>query len=205
MNQRRSFSREEPEIRRRALIEALLRCLAKHGHARSSVRTIAAEADVSPGLIRHHFGEKNQLVVAAYRYLSDQLFNHISAALDACPPDPRARLRAFVKARFTAPVVSRDYVTAWLVLWGVAMTDPDIRTVHREVDEQYRELTGHLLRDIIGEARDTREIGPLTREFTALLNGLWLEWSLSADGLDPDVLSDMSLNFIDRTAVRELT
>lgn len=204
MGQRRSFSREEPETRRRALIEALLRCLARHGHGGSSVRIVAAEADVSPGLIRHHFGEKNQLLAEAYRHLADQLLSHLKVSVAAAPPDARARLRAFAKAGFTAPAASHDHVTARFVLWSIAMTDPTIRAVSHRIDSEYRSLAHRLLANFAGNT-DGGDVGALTGEFVALLNGLWLEWSLGRDDVDADVFADRSLAFVERRIAHELS
>src|SRR5699024_11265671 len=44
--------------RRRMITEATLRCLARHGVERTSVREICAEADVSVGLINYYYDGK---------------------------------------------------------------------------------------------------------------------------------------------------
>jgi TetR/AcrR family transcriptional regulator, regulator of cefoperazone and chloramphenicol sensitivity len=58
--------------------DAALRQFAEHGFAKTTIRGIAAEAGVSPGLVRHHFGSKEALrdavdayVVAEIRRLND--------------------------------------------------------------------------------------------------------------------------------------
>jgi AcrR family transcriptional regulator len=45
-------------------------CFAAAGVAATSVRTIAAEADVSPALVIHHFGSKDQLRVACDEHVA---------------------------------------------------------------------------------------------------------------------------------------
>jgi AcrR family transcriptional regulator len=57
--------REPAADRRRHLGEAVLRCTLKNGNAGISVRQIAAEAGVSLGLIRYHFGEFDDLIAYA--------------------------------------------------------------------------------------------------------------------------------------------
>ena len=68
MNKRKSksFRREPAADRRRHLGEAVLRCILKSGTAGLSVRRIAAEAGVSLGLIRYHFGEFDELIAYAF-------------------------------------------------------------------------------------------------------------------------------------------
>ena len=48
-----AFTRAEPDARRLSLIEATARVLAREGAGGASVRTIATEAGVSPGLVGH--------------------------------------------------------------------------------------------------------------------------------------------------------
>jgi TetR/AcrR family transcriptional regulator, transcriptional repressor of bet genes len=50
-----AFHRADPDVRRQSLIAACARILAKRGGHGASVRTICAEAGVSPGLLRHYF------------------------------------------------------------------------------------------------------------------------------------------------------
>ena len=63
---RRKFTREEPQARRADLIGAVLDLMAEAGPAETTVRAIAEAAGLSPGMIRHHFTSKEDLVNAAY-------------------------------------------------------------------------------------------------------------------------------------------
>ncbi|MGF7162640.1 AcrR family transcriptional regulator [Rhodoligotrophos appendicifer] len=193
---RRTYSREDPQVRRQELIEATFRCLGKHGHARTSVRVIAAEAGVSPGLIRHHFGEKKQLISATYRYASDLLFNHIKNAVDAVDGDDWAKLTTFIEAGFTPPILSKDYITVRFVLWGVAMTDAVIRQVHSEVNQRYRRLMSRLLTDVVGPRMTDQEVKNVTAALAALQNGLWLDWCLNPRQATPADLRETALQLV---------
>ncbi len=64
------FERHEADVRRKALVEATIESLKRHGHEGLSVRRISAEAGVSIGLINHHFPNKNALVAEAYRHFN---------------------------------------------------------------------------------------------------------------------------------------
>lgn len=193
---RRAYSREDPQVRRQELIEATFRCLGKHGHARTTVRVIAAEAGVSPGLIRHHFGEKKQLISATYRYASDLLFNHIKSTVDAVEGDDWAKLSTFIEAGFTPPVLSKEYITVRFVLWGVAMTDPVIRQVHSEVNQRYRRLMSRLLSDVVGGRMSDQDVKNITAALAALQNGLWLDWCLNPRQATPADLKETAMQLV---------
>ena len=56
------MTRSAPDARRQALIEAAVRALATHGAAGVSVRAIAKEAKVSPGLLTHYFAGIDEIM-----------------------------------------------------------------------------------------------------------------------------------------------
>lgn len=61
----------DPDLTARARIrDAAIACFAEAGVPGTSVRTIAAAAAVSPGLVIHHFGSKDALRVACDRHVA---------------------------------------------------------------------------------------------------------------------------------------
>ena len=61
----RAGRRPGPNITRAAILEAARRGFADRGHDATSIRAIAAEAGVDPGLVMHFFGSKDRLFQAA--------------------------------------------------------------------------------------------------------------------------------------------
>ena len=63
----RTRPRTHPEIqefRRKALIEATIASLARHGVAHTTVRMICAAAGISSGLLTHYYDSKDELMAA---------------------------------------------------------------------------------------------------------------------------------------------
>ena len=89
-------SATDPDRTTRARIrDAALRCFADAGVSDTSVRTIAAAADVSPGLVIHHFGSKDALRVACDEYAAALVRSRKQEAVRQGPGlDPVAALRA---------------------------------------------------------------------------------------------------------------
>lgn len=50
--------------RREQILNAFARVLADHGYAGATISAVAAEAEVAPGLIHHHFENKEELLAA---------------------------------------------------------------------------------------------------------------------------------------------
>jgi TetR/AcrR family transcriptional regulator, transcriptional repressor of bet genes len=180
------FQRQLPEQRRAALIAATIECLKRYGHDGLSIRTISAQAGVSVGLINHHFPNKDELVAAAYQHFNRELVDGVKAAVAGAPAEPAARLRAFLEATFSPPNLDADVLAVWVVFWGMYRHSRPIQRVQRETYTDYVRLIRSLLADLLGRAGESprgRGRGGVSLRlaaigFTALLDGLWLEWCL---------------------------
>lgn len=71
----------EPNGRER-ILQAALHRFATHGHARTPLRVIAQEAQVSATLIAHHFGNKQRLCEAVERWIAGRFEQAAAAAAD---------------------------------------------------------------------------------------------------------------------------
>lgn len=182
MASRAAFRRAEPDARRAELIDACARVLARDGASGASVRAIAAEAGVSPGLVGHYFEGVDALVAATYAQIGASVDAALDAALDAAGQDPRARLEAYVVASFGPKIARVELLATWVAFWGLTVARTDIAGQH---DAQYARFRARL-EELLGECgvpaarRRTRAIA-----LTALVDGLWLELCLSPGVFTP--------------------
>lgn len=181
--QQPSFTREAPDDRRQSLIEATARCLARRGAAGVSVRSICTEAGVSPGLLRHYFTGVSEAIAEAYRWTGSCVADALEQAVDEAPPQPRARLLAYLTASFRAPIASTDLLSSWLGFWAMTRTDPMIAAVHSEIYRDFRTGIERLIADYRPDLPDTRLAAVA---LTALIDGLWLELSLGDAPFTPE-------------------
>jgi TetR/AcrR family transcriptional regulator, transcriptional repressor of bet genes len=180
------FKREAAEDRRRHLGEAVLRCILKSGSAGISVRQIAAEAGVSLGLIRHHFGDVEELIAYAFDLTTDTLFHAIGTAIDRAKPNPRARLDAFIEASFSPLMLDRDVLGVWVVFWGLILHSRRMSSAQTREYSLYLTMVEALLKELIAaESLPVRDIKLVSVGFTALLDGLWLAWCLNPAAFEP--------------------
>jgi len=180
------FERKLPEARRKALIEATIESLKRFGHEGLSIRRISAQAQVSIGLINHHFPTKGALVAEAYRYFNNELVANLRQAVADAPHAPRARLSAFFLASFSPPNLDSDVLAVWVVFWGLYRHSKDIQRVHSETYHGYVDLLRGMLADLereVGELRFNLRLAAIG--LTALIDGLWLEWCLDPDNFEP--------------------
>lgn len=171
------FTRDQPDVRKRKLIEAAAQCLAELGHAGTSVRAVAARAKVSPGLVTHHFNGIDELIVATYTHVGEQVAGVLNAALDDAEGS-EGKLRAFIDASFRPPVLDRDLLAVWLSFWSLVRRDPGVRKVHKQVYVDYRQRLEALIGAIARERRFKIDAHLAALGLTAMLDGLWLELCL---------------------------
>lgn len=187
-NKRRvpKFRRATPQLRREALIDATLRCLKRYGHEGVSVRRISAAAGVSIGLINHHFPSKSGLVAVTYETLALSLQESIRTQAENRAVSPRDRLSGFFRASFAPEILDPQLFNVWLVFWSMVAHSPEIRAVHDRTYGKYRSILESLLGQlaISGEAPKFK-LRPAAIALSALLDGLWVELSLSPTTFKP--------------------
>lgn len=177
MIERRKFRREGEHARRDAMIEAALHLVGEGGAQAATVRAIAQRAGVTPGLIRHYFADKDDLIRAAYAALMARINADNAAVLATAPQAPEPRLAAFVAASLRPPVVDRESIGLWAAFLHGVRTDPAMRAVH---EAGYLEYRNRLQGLIAALPRATAE-DQLRREAiacNAVIDGLWLEGSV---------------------------
>jgi TetR/AcrR family transcriptional regulator, regulator of cefoperazone and chloramphenicol sensitivity len=77
----RSDAAFEDLTARARIRNAALRCFTEYGFDRATIREIARAAGVSPGLVRHHFGSKDDLRKACDAYALEALHAYVDRAM----------------------------------------------------------------------------------------------------------------------------
>jgi TetR/AcrR family transcriptional regulator, transcriptional repressor of bet genes len=184
-----AFRRAEPDARRADLVAACARVLAREGAGGTSVRAIAQEAGVSPGLVGHYFASIDALVAATYAHVGAQVDAALEAAVAAAGPDPRARLEAFVTASFAPPIADAQLLATWIAFWSLCRARPDMAALHDTQYAAYRARTEGLLSACGMAPQDLRRAAIAV---TALVDGLWLELCLSPGCFTPQEAGEIA-------------
>jgi TetR/AcrR family transcriptional regulator, transcriptional repressor of bet genes len=180
------FRRAAPAVRREALVEATLSCLKKYGHDGASVRRISAAAGVYIGLINHHFPSKSGLIAESYETLALSLQDSLRARAQNRAASPRKRLSDFFRASFAPELLDPQLFNVWVVFWGMVAHSPEIRAVHDRTYGQYRSILEKLLGELVKSgAAPKLKLRSAAIALSALLDGLWVELSLSSETFKP--------------------
>jgi len=193
------FKREPAEHRREALIKATLSLIAEKGVQAATVRAIAARADVSQGMIRHHFSSKEDLITAAYEHHMDRLTDLTSAFAGGDCSAPVARLAAFVVGSLTPPVVDAGSVSLWAGFLTKVHDDAQMRESHKRTYYNFRNRLEALIAAVLkdaGQPRTTQELRHLAIACNAVIDGLWMEGGVLPSAFAPDELSEIGIRSV---------
>lgn len=184
------FTRQTASVRRDSLIDAALRCLARGGLASFTIDNISKEAQVSRGLINHHFDGIEDLMLAVYVSMTSTMEESRRAAL-LVDGGPEQRLLAVVDTMFAPPMFSKASLRAWLALWGEVAVNPKLRAAHRSSYGHYRRAMAAALADVAAERKLKLDTGTLATTIIALIDGLWIEWCLDSSAVSRQTARDM--------------
>ncbi|MGW0337748.1 TetR/AcrR family transcriptional regulator [Streptomyces sp. NPDC003011] len=168
--------------RRRQLTEAAIRAMSRDGVAKTTTRSIAAEAGVSLSVFHYCFDSKQALIESVITALTDHSVTVVKEAIR-----PRATLEETVRAGFQA---YWDHVRAHpdehmltYELTQYALRQPGFEHLARR---QY-ELYGDAYADLIGELARTTDfqlgvpVAVLARYLAAMTDGLTLNYLVLGD------------------------
>lgn len=179
------FARVEADLRRQMLIDAAIRCLAEGGIAAFTVDRISREANVSRGLINHHFNGIGGLLIEVYEAMTQSMMVAGRETL-FFEGTAEERLAQVIETMFRPPMFSKSSLRAWLALWGEVATNPRLKASHRKSYDAYRKAIGDALSEI-AQARKVEADGEaLAMTVIALIDGLWIEWCLDSSVVNRD-------------------
>lgn len=180
---RRGFQRLSSDERRQALIAATFDVIADEGISAATTRNVAERAGVTPGLIRHYFRTKDHLLAAAYQQHLAQMDLAMAEGQAMARAAGAGPLVALLTASLSAPVVDARNLAIWAGFISRVPADPTLAAIHAagyqalraQAEEGWRHHCASLSR--VPDALECRRMGIAVN---ALIDGLWLEASLSA-------------------------
>lgn len=181
------------ERRREGVIAATIAAIDEAGSLDVTMADIAGRAGVSPALVHHYFGTKDDLMIAAMRTLLGQYRQEIARRLREAR-GPRERISAVVTGSFAPSQFTQESISAWLVFYLYARRSNDAARLLRIY---FRRLDTNLvsaLAPLVGAPRAHR----IAAGAGAMIDGVWLRQALTPlIQPNPDAAAEMVERFID--------
>ncbi|MEV0096741.1 TetR/AcrR family transcriptional regulator [Streptomyces sp. NPDC050738] len=186
------------EERREELLRATVEQIQSRGVAAVRIADVASALGVSNALVLYHYSTKENLVAAAFTYAAEGDLAHLRKLLGRRTSAVR-RLRTAV--RWYAPTGQAKGWRLWIEGWSVSLREPALRTVTRELDQQWKAA----LTEVIAEGAAAGEFtcadpSAAAWRLTALLDGLAVQMTSYAGALTKATM----LEWTDEALAREL-
>jgi TetR/AcrR family transcriptional repressor of bet genes len=175
--------REDPDVRRRQIAEAVLAIAAREGLDAATVRDVAAEAGVSAGMVQHHFRSRDDMLLFTCRYMVQRTGERIAGRVAQLPEprQPRALLRQIFEEMLPLDEERRTGIRVWIAFLARAVVREELGDYMRETHQGTHAMITGMLRQ--AEAAGTLALGvDPEREAIALFS--------QVDGLVSHVLLD---------------
>jgi DNA-binding transcriptional regulator YbjK len=143
--------------RRRLIAQATWRVISRDGVRAASVRTVAAEAGLSAGALRHYFDDHPSLLLFAAQHSLELMAGRVLAHLAAPEVDPRTAVQAVLEELLPLDAQRTAESTVYFGLIGLARVTPEHTGFREVMFAQGRRLYRLLVAWLAGGERPTLE------------------------------------------------
>lgn len=183
--------RAKGEARERLVVGAAAQLIAERGLANVRIADIAERAAMSTGHVSYYFPSKSELLMRAIRQ-SEETFTDLLVEQLTTIRDPWARLTRLIELSSSTGPGDPGWVL-WFEVWSNAATDPDVATVHDELDRRAKAI----LVDVImyGREQGAFHCGDpqaAALMLASLIDGLSIQLTLGAGSLTRKHLLDVA-------------
>lgn len=126
------------------VMQALTRTVARFGLEGASLSSIAKEAGMTRPLVRHHLGNRDEILKALQGYVLDSFEQQTAEMVEALPDEAPAK--ALVDALFLETEISdADLILAFAALTARAPEDPELQDGCRDVILNFEHAVAEVL------------------------------------------------------------
>ncbi len=189
------------EMRQR-ILDGAHQAMLSGGYRGTTMPAIAAEADVSVGLLYRYFDSKEELYLAMCEGVTQAQLDELAAQMGQIA-DPRERLARAV-GHFVESLEAERWGAIITTGWAEADVNPALRDLLRRRCDQIRAFATMLLRESVarGEVEPEADVEELSLAATMLMDGVIAHQAEMGDRFDPALVERSVIALIGRTLRR---
>ena len=197
----RSSAAHASEMRER-ILDGAHRAMLAGGYRGTTMPAIAAEADVSVGLLYRYFESKEELYLAMCESVTQAQLDELAVQISQIT-DARERLGRAV-GYFVESLDTEHWGAIITTGWAEADIKPALRDMLRRRCDQIRAFAAMFLREAIarGEIEPDVEVDELSLATTMLMDGVIAHQAEMGDRFDPDLVQRSVIALVGRTLRR---
>ncbi|MDP6994374.1 MAG: TetR family transcriptional regulator C-terminal domain-containing protein [Woeseiaceae bacterium] len=179
---RRALSKE---VRRRELIDATIKCIARKGLGNTTLADVASEAGLSQGIVNLHFQSKDNLLAETLRSIADEYHEQFMETLDDSGPDPAMQLLALMEMDLKPSICDRKKLAVWFAFLGEVKAVPTYRKICSQRNQDYDRIMLELATAVIQNG-GYEDINPrsVADVLSSLTDGMWLSCLMNPGSFD---------------------
>jgi AcrR family transcriptional regulator len=178
------------------ILGAACRAIQQRGFANTRIADIAAEADMSTGAIHYWFEVRDEVLIAALKWASGQLFERLEQ-LAAEAETERERLVLLLEHAVPVPGPRRGEYVLWMELWVRALQEPDLLPECEALSRRWR---GYFF-EAVRRGAESGEFAPVSdpdeaaERLIAQVDGLGFELLLGYSWTSPERMRERLYRF----------
>lgn len=141
-------------MRRAQLLEATRRSIVAVGLSKTTLASVAMEADLSQGVAVFYFKSKAGLLTETLRDQYQRYEDNWKKALAGAGDDPLEQIIAMIKADFAPEVCNSDSLTLWFAFWGEEKFTPQYAAISSAFDLTYRDAMRSICAELTAQEPD---------------------------------------------------
>jgi TetR/AcrR family fatty acid metabolism transcriptional regulator len=163
-----------------SLVRATYRLISSKGIERTTLQEIADAAGLSKAMTVYYFKTKENLVLAAMRWVLARVAERLTSAVSSVDP-PEEKVQAMIDAIFVDPRRNRDFYLAYTALIGEAARNQRFN----ELNTTFQSIMNTAYADLIeaghGTAFAVESVEEAAMGVRALIDGFFLQWLEESD------------------------
>ena len=197
----RTSAAHATEMRQR-ILDGAHRTMLAGGYRGTTMPAIAAEADVSVGLLYRYFDSKEELYLAMCEGVTQAQLDELASQMGQIA-DPRERLARAV-GYFVESLEAERWGAIVTTGWADADVNPQLRDLLRRRCDQIRAFAAMFLREAVanGEVAPGIDVEELSLAATMLMDGVIAHQAEAGDRFDAPLVERSVIALIGRTLRR---
>ena len=139
----RDAKRKLPAERHGELLARAVTISQAEGLSEVTLRRVATDLGVTPGLVSHYFSSAEQMIAAAFRTAAAADLNEARSRVDAATT-PTAKISALMD--YVLDDVSQDASALWLDAWSLGRRNPTLAAEAAALTDDWLEFIGAIVR-----------------------------------------------------------
>ena len=187
------------EESRKAILNAAIDSIAKHGLGKLTLDRVAERVGISRGLVVFHFKSKDRLIEEVLDYLGRDYSSGWTEILKEEADSAMSKLLRLIDYDIRFACENDKYVSVWHAFWGESKGSALYNEKVTERDEGYTKDMEGLLENISQEeGYDKQELSLIARGLFAMMFGIWVQVHLNPGPDDYEINIRAARLFLNR-------